>query len=170
MLAPGSLSRLLILSLFSLCRADVTFHLAHSWAFPEADSLSMILQDSPSSDVQGSKLTPLRARTTITSISRPPFDSLSTEDVLSLESLIANDQQISVISKEPDALLHVASPDVADRETLLNLARASWDAYHPTPTPDHWYDIHGLNWVRSEYGHVAADAIAYDKFSLVLLL
>lgn len=113
----------------------------------------MILQDSPISDLQGSGLTPLRARTIITSISRPPFGPLSTEDVLPFDSLHANDQQIQGIPVEPDALLRVASPDVADRETLLNLARASWDAYHPTPTPGNWHDIHGLNWVRAEFGH-----------------
>lgn len=38
-------------------------------------------------------------------------------------------------------------PDVTDRLTLLNLAKATWDAYHPTPSHGHWTDVEGHSWV-----------------------
>lgn len=38
-------------------------------------------------------------------------------------------------------------PDVTDRLTLLNLAKATWDAYHPTPSHGDWTDVEGHSWV-----------------------
>jgi hypothetical protein len=147
-MTASTLFTLLALSLVSLCRADVIFHLAHSWAFPGMDSRSMILQDIPGSEVQGSRPAALRARTIVTSISQPHFYP-SIENDTTPDSPRANTQQTPITSRGSSEFLQVASPDIADRETLLNLAKASWDAYHPIPTPDKWYDIHGLNWVRS---------------------
>ncbi|KAF8333153.1 Alpha/Beta hydrolase protein [Cantharellus anzutake] len=41
----------------------------------------------------------------------------------------------------------VLKPDETDRETLLGLAYASWDAYHPFPTNDtKWYTLDGFDW------------------------
>ena len=39
-------------------------------------------------------------------------------------------------------------PDEKDRVTLLGLAYASWDAYHPFPHNDtKWYSLEGFDWV-----------------------
>ncbi|KAF8308981.1 alpha/beta-hydrolase [Clavulina sp. PMI_390] len=62
--------------------------------------------------------------------------------------LVASHQTILGDTHEP---IEVIAPNVTDRSTLLNLARASWDAYHSAPSPDRWYDIHGLNWT-SRFG------------------
>jgi len=41
----------------------------------------------------------------------------------------------------------IPAPDVSDRSTLLNLARGSWDAYHPMPEASaKWYPVEGFNW------------------------
>ena len=51
-------------------------------------------------------------------------------------------------SSDTTSRVEVLGPDVSDRGTLLNLARAAWDAYHPNPNDDKdWYDIDGVNWV-----------------------
>lgn len=41
----------------------------------------------------------------------------------------------------------IAAPDVTDRRTLGNLAKAAWDAYYPAPNNNNWYDLDGANWV-----------------------
>ncbi|KAF8309683.1 alpha/beta-hydrolase [Clavulina sp. PMI_390] len=33
--------------------------------------------------------------------------------------------------------------------TLVNLAKASWDAYYPSPNDRNWYDLNGTSWVSS---------------------
>lgn len=134
-------------SLLTLCSADVSFQLAHSWAFPEAASSSLILQDAPSSDVEGATMASLRARTVRTTIHA---SSGSRYSAMPLEHMEDYDSQAPIFSNAAVGPIEVDSPDVADRETLLNLARASWDAYHSIPKPDHWYDIDGMNWVRSD--------------------
>jgi len=54
-------------------------------------------------------------------------------------------------------------PDVGDRETLVNLAKASGDAYSPGPNPDGWYDIDGVNWVSVLLGVHSNDACNADS-------
>lgn len=172
MIPSSPWSVILFFSFTSLFRAgfctahrDVSFQSAHSWAFPEAASSSMILQDTetPSSDhVTASHLPPaLRVRTLRASARTLVKSDSSTNSLVSLDFLDDLGAQFPVASHsklaestDSDTDTDILAPDVSDRETLLNLARASWDAYHSAPKPDNWYDIHGMNWVRAVFSYL----------------
>lgn len=145
-MTPSLWSLVLYSSFLCFCRADVLLYPTHSWAFPGAASSSMIIQDTPCTDEEGSLLPPLRARATTVNIRA----SDASGDGSISENRPDHDRQIALGLPLNARDNEVPAPDVGDRETLLNLARASWDAYHSTPKPDHWYDIHGMNWVRSD--------------------
>lgn len=137
------------LAVLPLCFGDTrstgeyaNFHLAHSWNFPETDSDSLILKDTP---VGATRALSLRARVVNQSAeaSTGYWDAgTSWSDVLGWRN------QAPILDKLTTTA-EIASPDVTDRETLLNVAKAAWDAYYPGPADDNWYDIHGMNWVRS---------------------
>lgn len=147
----------------TLCQAheDVSFQLAHSWAFPEVASSSMILHDTeaPSSGLEGlsNSLPSLRARTVKTTI-RAPSRHSGDPGSLSVPVDFFDEllPQTPVAAALTEQGVEVFAPNVSDRSTLLNLARASWDAYHSTPTPDRWYDIDGMNWVRFSFLYLSS--------------
>lgn len=114
--------------------AAVTFHLENSWAYPEAASSSLILKDTRG-EVDGTQVSSLTARTVNISVPPPTREALG-------DFRHSQQGSLRLIRRDTPA------PDVGDRETLVNLAKASWDAYYPNPSPDGWYDIDGLNWVN----------------------
>lgn len=128
----------------SYADSSLTFHLANSFAFPETTSSSMILNNAPD-DLDEASASPLRARTVNAILPSPRASSRAGLETSS--SLWNPVGQTPLVTPEQSTSI---SPDVGDRETLLNLARASWDAYHPIPDDEKWYDIHGVNWVRSD--------------------
>lgn len=121
----------------------------------------MILHDAeaPSFDLEELSYSPpsLHTRTvksTIRATSNNPRDAESLSvpvdffDETSPQTPLATDWRANALKEQG---VDVVAPDVSDRATLLNLARASWDAYHSTPTPNRWYDIDGMNWVRFSF-------------------
>lgn len=116
-----------------------SFHLAHSWNFPETGSDSMILKDTP---VGVTRALSLRARVVNQS------SEAGAGDWNAGALWQGGQKQSPILLDKSTHAAEMASPDVTDRETLLNLARASWDTYYPGPSDDNWYDIHGMNWVR----------------------
>lgn len=119
----------------------LSFSLSHSWNFPETKSRSLILNDRGTPiDVIQSLKKPLKARVAVQEGSSATY---SAEDTLRGQTIFDSPSERIVGDSEAPS----PAPDVTDRYTLVNLAKASWDAYYPGPEDSHWYDIDGMNWV-----------------------
>lgn len=133
---------LLFLSLgaspFISCRAEVNFYLEKSWAFPEETSSSLILKDTRG-EVDGTRVSSLTARSM----------NLSAPVTAPYNAAYLNPQlPQALLGKESGSdSQSFAAPDITDRKTLVNLAKAAWDAYYPAPNNDDWYGLDGVNWV-----------------------
>lgn len=135
---------------------QITFRPVKSWAIPDEAPSTLILKDTPGEDV-GPRSAPLILRSASTNSSFPStFYAPSRAARFGDPTALINPpvgQQIPFLPSageqfaDWDRQVEIAGPDITDRETLLNLARAAWDAYHPMPGDKGWYDIHGVNWV-----------------------
>lgn len=124
----------------SSCYAEVDFHLEKSWAFPETKSTSLILKDTRG-EIDGSQVAHFSARSVNVSIA-----SVSSRGTIGGEHHMRQAPILGGPLKTFDA--SIPAPDVTDRATLVNLAKAAWDAYYPAPSDREWYDLDGVNWVR----------------------
>lgn len=121
---------------FVLTQDYSSVYLEQSWAFPEQESSSLIFKDTRG-QVDGTRVSALFLR------------SLNTSAATSGEAtfLREHDQtHFTFPALRPHA--GAGAPDVTDRDTLVNLAKASWDSYIPSPSNEDWYGLDGLNWVR----------------------
>jgi hypothetical protein len=134
--------------------AALIFHLENSWAFPEAASSSLILKDTRH-EVDGTRVSSLRIRTVNISVPTPRSEIIG--DFKHPQEQAPAQEWFRLPPREAPA------PDVEDRETLVNLAKASWDAYYPNPSPHRWYDIDGLNWVSVFLLNAVVNAMLTDR-------
>lgn len=136
--------------------AALTFHLENSWAFSEAASSSLVLKDTHS-QVDGTQVSSLRIRTVSANITVPQNEFLG--DFKHFQQQAPAQEPLRLPTRDAPA------PDVEDRETLVNLAKASWDAYYPNPSPHGWYDIDGFNWVSVFLLNVTVNTIFTSQTS-----
>src|ERR1700733_10389154 len=114
--------------------AALTFNLENSWAFHDTASSSLVLKDTRD-EIDGTQVSSLGVRTV--NVSAPAPQRI-------LGDLERPEQQSPFQGSLTGSPTHGAAPslrpDVGDRETLVNLAKASGDAYSPGPSTDGWYD------------------------------
>jgi hypothetical protein len=145
---------LFLSTLLCQCLAEhIIFHPVQSWAITDEAPSTLILNDTPG------EVSPTRARSLMARSASINSTFPSTFYVPSPPNRLAAALNPPVGQQVPfppnagqlfaDWELHFygAAPKTRDRGTLLNLARACWDAYHPMPGDKGWYDIHGVNWV-----------------------
>lgn len=145
--------------------AEITLHLSSSFAFPEIASKSMVLHDTEftletretpneGTTTGNSTRRALEIRTTQAKVPHiPSASSRRTSPRLRYE--LPKEQQFRLGVPSLQQGLHAPAPDITDRRTLLNLAWASWDAYHPMPDEGKWYDLDGVNWVSIQFTPIA---------------
>ncbi|KAF9510887.1 hypothetical protein BS47DRAFT_36433 [Hydnum rufescens UP504] len=118
----------------------ISFTLTASWTFPSPEEPALLLvADTKRGLSESSQGASVNARFRVTEIQQPvdpkeyeaaPFTSMSKQQSLRIDW----------------ETMAIPAPDVSDRSTLLNLARASWDAYHPMPEASaKWYPLEGFN-------------------------
>lgn len=112
---------------------SISLSLANSWEVTSHSSPVLLVNDSPKAGLPGLEHAGLPSLTVKSRPRRRPH------------TLGQSVESQHVIQEEEGRLF----PDVTDRITLLNFARASYDAYHPVPVDDgSWRPVEGYNWVR----------------------
>lgn len=143
---------------------EIPFRLAQSWGFHQdlsASNTLLLTEHGAPGDLYADNVGELRVRASSDKVLVPrgepsvrkmrrrrlhPFNAAEVFGSHPRQQLLSSDAQnlISQGGLEAEAL----APNVSDRFTLLNLARAAWDAYHPQPGDGgDWLDVDGLNWV-----------------------
>jgi hypothetical protein len=121
----------------------ISFTLTASWTFPSPEEPALLLvADTKRGLSESSQGASVKARFRVTEIQQP----VDPKEYETARFTSMSKQQSLRIDWETMA---IPAPDVSDRSTLLNLARGSWDAYHPMPEASaNWYPLEGFNWVR----------------------
>jgi hypothetical protein len=138
--------------------AALTFHLENAWAFHDAASSSLVFKDTRG-EIDGTQVSSLGVRTVNVSTPAPQHEILG-----DLERAEQQSPFHGSLSPTGGAALR---PDVGDRETLVNLAKASGDAYSPSPSSDGWYDIDGANWASVLLGELGSVMLTPKQRSIV---
>ena len=119
----------------------LSFTLAASWTFPSSKEPELLLlanADTGASESSGE--VSIKTRYRVTEIQQP----MDQKEYDAARFTSMTKQQSMRIGWETNEIL---APDVSDRSTLLNIARGSWDAYHPMPDASaNWYPLEGFNW------------------------
>jgi putative lipase involved disintegration of autophagic bodies len=120
----------------------LSFTLAASWTFPSVKEPALVLlTDASRGTLESLSEASIIARYRVTEVQQP----IDPNEYDAARFISMAEQQSMRIGWETTEIL---APDVSDRNTLLNLARASWDAYHPMPEASaSWYPLEGFNWV-----------------------
>lgn len=119
--------------------STVTLEKRFSWL--HTDEAPIVLRSKEATDAHALSHPPLHLLSYESSILRPRDSGMFEEARI---RYVERQQSMPIEMEETSTL----KPDEKDRLTLLGLAYASWDAYHPFPYNDtKWYSLDEFDWV-----------------------